>query len=793
VSAPNEERGPASGDAVRPVGRAAAARAVTASTSRRFARVVVFLRFPVLLVWIALAIAAAVFLPTLVVDQGEGLRALVPRDSPALHAEIESARRFGFPLLARTVVVQRDPDGLPAGVQANAVLRAVSVTRDEVPSLRGVAAAVPITNALGFFPSSRENGTTMLTYLFFRPDVSLGDQRALGQRYADGLPPEDHAIGITGAVPGRLAQAQLILGHQTEVELLTVLVILAIVGFHFRSIGAPLLTLGAAGVAYTIAIRLIGWALARSGGGLPEELEPLMVVLLLGIVTDYSIFFLEHARRRLREGRSAGEAATRSAGELVSIVGTAGIVVAFGAAGLIAAQLDTYRRLGPGLAVTVLIGLLVAMTFVPAGIATFGRLLFWPSLKTSDDRETVKKSRTFRTRMTYALANRWVAAPIALAGIAVLVFASFGVRDLELGFSLTGALPDGSGPKVAALAASDGFAPGIVAPTEVVLNADEGAAIGVDQLSSLQHLLEEQPGVAGVVGPREAGQLDALVRQASTIRGAPNVVGDAQGELLNAMLTPDHDAARLLVILDSEPLGGPAVETLDHLRTVLPGLVERAGFSGGIETAVAGDTALAADTIDRTGSDLRVVGIVVLLLMLVLLAGFIRAAVAPVYLLAVSVLAFVAALGITAYVFREVFGVVTTSFFVPFASAVLLVALGSDYNIFLVGRVWDEARSMPLRDAIAVAAPDASRAIAVAGITLAASFAVLAVVPIRPMQQFAFVMAAGVLLDTFFVRAIVVPALIATVGPASAWPGGFRRPGGENRPALEAETDEAAA
>jgi RND superfamily putative drug exporter len=793
VSAPNEERGPASGDAVRPVGRAAAARAVTASTSRRFARVVVFLRFPVLLVWIALAIAAAVFLPTLVVDQGEGLRALVPRDSPALHAEIESARRFGFPLLARTVVVQRDPDGLPVGVQANAVLRAVSVTRDEVPSLRGVAAAVPITNALGFFPSSRENGTTMLTYLFFRPDVSLGDQRALGQRYADGLPPEDHAIGITGAVPGRLAQAQLILGHQTEVEFLTVLVILAIVGFHFRSIGAPLLTLGAAGVAYTIAIRLIGWALARSGGGLPEELEPLMVVLLLGIVTDYSIFFLEHARRRLREGRPAGEAARRSAAELVSIVGTAGIVVAFGAAGLIAAQLDTYRRLGPGLAVTVLIGLLVSVTFVPAGIATFGRVLFWPSLKPSDEQETVKKSRTFRTRMTYALANRWVAAPIALAGIAVLVFASFGVRDLELGFSLTGALPDGSGPKVAALAASDGFAPGIVAPTEVVLNADEGAAIGVDQLTSLQHLLEEQPGVAGVVGPREAGQLDALVRQASTIRGAPNTVGDAQGELLNAMLTPNHDAARLLVILDSEPLGGPAVETLDHLRTFLPALVERAGFSGGIETAVAGDTALAADTIDRTGSDLRVVGIVVLLLMLVLLAGFIRAAVAPVYLLAVSVLAFVATLGITAYVFREVFGVVTTSFFVPFASAVLLVALGSDYNIFLVGRVWDEARSMPLRDAIAVAAPDASRAIAVAGITLAASFAVLAVVPIRPMQQFAFVMAAGVLLDTFFVRAIVVPALIATVGPASAWPGGFRRPGGENRPALEAETDEAAA
>jgi RND superfamily putative drug exporter len=774
--------------------RHSAVRAVTASSARRFGRVAVFLRVPILLVWIALAVAAALYLPPLAVDSGEGLRALVPADSSALHAEIESAKRFGYPLLARSVVVQRDPKGLPPSVQANSVFRAVSVTRGEVPSLERVAGAVPITNALGFFPSSREDGTTMLTYLFFRPDVSLGDQRALAQRYADELPAEAHAVGITGAVPGRLEQARLILGHQTAVEVLTVLVILAIVGLHFRSIGAPLLTLGAAGIAYTIAIRGIGWALSRSGGGIPEELEPLMVVLLLGIVTDYSIFFLEHARRRLREGAPATEAARRSAGELVSIVGTAGIVVAFGAAALIAAQLDTYRQLGPGLAVTVLIGLAVAVTFVPAGIALFGRLLYWPSLRpSSDERETARRSRGVRTRLTYAATNRWIAAPIALAGIGVLVFLSFGVRDMQLGFSLTGALPDDSGPKVAALAASDGFAPGIVAPTMVVLNADEGTTIGVDQLTSLQGLLEQEPGVAGVLGPREATQLEGLVEQASSIAGAPQPTSDTATDLLSGMLTPSHNAARMLVILDSEPLGGPAVETVQRLESILPSLVRRAGFSGGIETAVAGDTALAADTIDQTMSDLRVVAIVVVILMLVLLAGFIRSAVAPVYLLAISALGFLATLGITAFVFRHVFGVVTTSFFVPFASAVLLVSLGSDYNIFLVGRVWDEARAMPLRDALAVAAPDASRAIAVAGITLAASFAVLAIVPIRPMQQFAFVMATGVLLDTFFVRAIIVPALIATIGPASAWPGRFRRPGGEARPPLEAETDEIAA
>jgi RND superfamily putative drug exporter len=139
-----------------------------------------------------------------------------------------------------------------------------------------------------------------------------------------------------------------------------------------------------------------------------------------------------------------------------------------------------------------------------------------------------------------------------------------------------------------------------------------------------------------------------------------------------------------------------------------------------------------------------------------------------------------------------VFHTATTTFFVPFASAVLLVALGSDYNIFLAGRIWDEARREPLREAISTAAPDASRAIAIAGITLAASFAALALVPIEPMRQLAFVMAFGILLDTFVIRALLVPAVIAAVGPLGAWPGRFRKGGGVEPPALAEETDEVA-
>jgi RND superfamily putative drug exporter len=102
---------------------------------------------------------------------------------------------------------------------------------------------------------------------------------------------------------------------------------------------------------------------------------------------------------------------------------------------------------------------------------------------------------------------------------------------------------------------------------------------------------------------------------------------------------------------------------------------------------------------------------------------------------------------------------------------VLLVALGSDYNVFVAGRIWDEARRMRLREAIAVAAPQAARAVTVAGLALAASFALLAIVPLRSFREFAFVMAVGVLVDTFVVRTLLVPALTSLFGERAWWPG----------------------
>jgi RND superfamily putative drug exporter len=128
-------------------------------------------------------------------------------------------------------------------------------------------------------------------------------------------------------------------------------------------------------------------------------------------------------------------------------------------------------------------------------------------------------------------------------------------------------------------------------------------------------------------------------------------------------------------------------------------------------------------------------------------------------------------MGITTWVFQTGLGYHQIDYYVPFAVAVLLISLGSDYNVFVVGRIWQEARVRPLREAITVAAPAAARAIRTAGITLAASFGVIAVIPVRSFREVAFAMVVGLLLETFVVRSLLVPALIALFGYTSGWPG----------------------
>ena len=711
---------------------------------RALAFVVVALRFPILLAWVAAAAAATVFLPGMA--SSGALGNLIPKHSPGLRAEYDATRLFGVPLTSQVDVVQRDPHKFPIQAQIRAARRAAAVDQGKVHGILGLAGALPVANTAGIFPGSRERSTTIVTFLFFRSGTSIEAQAAGGRAYARRYlnAPQDHLVGVTGAAAARDAQGTIILRHLRWVELATLLAIGLIVGLHFRSVGAPLATLSCAGIAYLVAVRVVAWAGQRTGVTLPPDLEPVLVVLLLGVTTDYSVFFLAGMRTRLAEGVRRMPAARRTTAEFMPIILAAGLVVAAGTASLAAARLEALRAFGPGLALTVLTAMVVAVTLTPALISIFGRILFLPG-------HGPAAARTWRERAARLATARPVALLIAAACVVGLLVAALSLGEMRLGFPLVRSLPATSAPARAQAAASKGFVPGILSPTEILV-LGSGVAAQRPALDRLQHTLATRPGVAGVVGPTD------LPRAGS----------------LHLMLAASGHAARYGLIERTDPLGATAIARVRALRKDLPSMASSAGLTG-VRFEVGGETAISGEAIDAAQADLGRIALAVALVTMILLAVFLRALLAPLYLLAASAGALLAALGLTVLIFQTFFRYDSLVYYVPFAVAVLLVSLGSDYNVFVVGRIWEEARRRPLREAVATAAPRASRAIATAGLALAASFAVLALVPLDQFREIAAAMAIGIIIDTFAVRSLLVPALVVLFGHAGRWPGGRRK------------------
>ena len=290
-------------------------------------------------------------------------------------------------------------------------------------------------------------------------------------------------------------------------------------------------------------------------------------------------------------------------------------------------------------------------------------------------------------------------------------------------------------------------------------------------LARLQRELAAQPGVAELAGP--ANFPDAPGEPGGTGLGGPGLGGTIVS--LNPMLASSGGAARFVVVEKTDPLDATAINRVRALQDRLAALGRSAGLSG-VRFEVAGQTALIADSIASVFADLGRVALAIMIVTLILLMLFLRSLLAPVYLLAASVLAVFATLGLALLICRAVLGSGTMVYFVPFAAGVLLVSLGSDYNVFVVGRIWEEARRRPVPDAVAVAAPGASRAITTAGVALAASFAMLAVIPLEQFRQLAITMAVGVILDAIAVRSLLVPALVALFGRLGMWPAKRREP-----------------
>jgi RND superfamily putative drug exporter len=704
--------------------------------TRAYAAAVVALRWPIVLAWVVATVAAVIALPPLSQRSAGSLGSIVPENSEALTAQKEAARAFSFPLFSQTIIAHREAGGMSLRDQLDWGLSAARLTRHggaRVPDPDGgttpVAGAIPLVNAAPLAGATPEHGTAALAYLVFRPSVAPADRAQAAAALADRFHTPVH---VTGIIPARLTLTEVILDRLGMVELATGLLVALVVGLHFRSIGAPLATLAAIAVAYLIAVRVIPWLGAAVGIDVPREVAPMIVVLLFGALTDYTIFLLSRCRARLAEGAERKDAARTAVRQIAGIVTVAAAIVTGASATLTLARFDFFQAFGPGMAATIAIGWLVAITLVPALLAIFGNKIFWPGRPSG---RAVTEGP--RRRLLGVVARHPV--PIALLVLAALLAGASGLIHLRLANPAIRGQPAGVSARAGYQDITAGFGPGFAAPTLVVIHGrdlDRRRAA----LARLQRALEGRPRVAAVLGPRD-----------NPLPGTHGVFVAADGR-----------TARLALVLDEDPLGARAIADVRELRANLHGLLDAAGLDGA-SALVGGDTALSADTIALAVGDLAVVAPAVLLVVFALLALYLRAFVVPLLLLASSALALATALGIAVWVWRWLGGG-DLAYYVPFAVAVLLLALGSDYSVLLAGRIWDKARRPPLSEAIADAATQAAPPITTAGLVLAGSFALLALVPLWEFRQFALAMAAGLLVDAFVVRSLLAPALVAFAG-----------------------------
>ncbi len=534
------------------------------------------------------------------------------------------------------------------------------------------------------------------------------------------------------------------------VAVIAVFVILIIV---YRSPLLPVLVLLTSIFALCAAIFVI-WNLANNGAvALNGQVQGILFILVIGAATDYSLLYVSRYREALRDNAKRWDAtlvAIKAA--FAPILASAGTVV-LGLLCLLLSDLNSNKALGPVGAIGIAFAFLAAMTMLPALLLVFGRTAFWPlrpkfgSAHPQLDAAAVKG---LWPRLGRGISKRprWV----WVVCVVLLLAASGGLLQLKASGTSQSALVEGySQARDGQAQLGKHFPQGAADPAEIVVDRASlvtaaAKALGTSGVSSVTVAASSSP--SGSYPVTSAG-IQPLFPGAAA--GEPTVVDGKV--LLQATLTKDPDSAAAQTIVE-------------HLRTRL------AGTGGAI---VGGVTATAIDTNAASVHDRNLIIPVVLLVILIVLMILLRSILAPVLLIGSVVLSFSATMGISALMFNHVFKFVGADPAVPLYGFIFLVALGVDYNIFLMTRVREESARHGTRPGIIRGLVITGGVITSAGVVLAATFAALGVIPVLFLSQIAFIVGFGVLLDTIVVRSLLVPALSYDIGRKIWWPSPLAR------------------
>ncbi len=489
-----------------------------------------------------------------------------------------------------------------------------------------------------------------------------------------------------------------------------------------------------------ITSRSFGYGVSELGATINGQSSSITSILVLGAGTDYALLLVSRYREELRLHEDKHEAmglALRSAGPAIL---ASGLTVAIALFALILAKVNGTAGLGPLGALGVLTAMVVQLTLLPALLLAVGRKPFWPRVPHFGDSgidETHGIYRRIGERIALKPRRVWVGTT-ALLAVCMLGLLNFST-GLTQGNSFRDDVEAIAGQKLVERA----FPAGQSAPTDVVVaDASKVAAVAA--------AVEQVDGVASV-------------------RPTPFRSGDA---------------VLLAAFLERDPYSTQAFDIVPLIRSAARGVDPRA--------LVGGPTAIEKDLRDASADDTLLLIPVTLVIVFLILLVLLRAVTATLLLMGTVLLSFGAALGVASVVFDVAFGFPGADPGFPLFAFIFLVALGVDYNIFLMARVREETIKHGTREGMLRGLAVTGGVITSAGVVLAGTFAVLAVLPLVFLTELGFTIAFGVLLDTFIVRSILVPALVLDVGPRTWWPSSLTQDRVPRDPAAEPEAVPAA-
>jgi putative drug exporter of the RND superfamily len=614
------------------------------------------------------------------------------------------------------------------------------------------------------------------------PDKDKALVDAMEAQFPKARPPAGLHFYVTGLLATIVASQQQSDKQGGEVQLASFVFIIILLLIVFRSIPAALITLLPAGLALTIAGRLIG-ALGEGGLQVSSITQILLIVLLLGAGTDYGLFYVFRVREELRDGYGSHAAVERALLRVGESITASASTVIIALLTLLFASFGLYHDLGIPLAIGMVVMLLIGLTLLPALLAILGRKAFWPAKIESG----VQKEGIWGH-----VAGRLVQRPKLTLGIGVVVFLALAAGALGYkpgGFGGVTNPPKGSPAAMGNAALTRHFPHSSTNPANIVFKYGDSVWGSAQQIANAERSLQGSGKFKQLIGPlnpngtalttQQITQLYAKLGPPQALPVQPSSSAGVSPALYNA-----YRAAALFVSRNGRVIqfeaglnagsqdSTAAMHATPQVRAVV---TAAARASGAIDSGLAGEAAAVYDINKTANHDLVVVIPIAIVAIGLLLGLVLRSAIAPLYLIVSVALSYLASLGLATLVFIDLGGDGGISFILPFLMFIFLLALGEDYNILVMTRIREEARERPLKEAVVRAISRTGSTVTSAGIILGGTFAVFAVIGGSgagngQLHAIGFGLAAGILMDTFLVRTLLVPSVVVLLGRWNWWP-----------------------